>query len=192
MTLKKGSSSGEKSDLFAPEAPATRDIFDKQRSRWTKGDYIKALQSLSDRRLKFNVWFQREMLVSPAFLMLSPRAAKLLMCCWNVTWLDPAGLDKRNTNKHTIDDRSTPQNEMTYETAPFMLPYSLAEAFGVGTRKQITKAFQELKALGFIKQIGISRRNYPNVYKRSEGWRRLSFEDVQRIQAELKLNKGVI
>lgn len=189
MTLKNGSSSGRKADLFAPDVPQTRDIFDKQRTRWTKNDYIKALQSLDFPRLKFNVWFRREMLVSPAFLMLSPRAAKLLMCCWNVTWLDPAGLDKRNTNKHTIDDKNTPQNEMSYEAAPFMLPYNLAEAFSVGTPKQITKAFQELKALGFIQQLGVSRRNYPNVYERSEGWRDLSFEDVQRIQTELK--KGV-
>lgn len=190
MTLKNQASSRKKPkegfDLYNQDAPVTRDIFSKCRARWTKNDYIKALRGLSDRRLNFNVWFKREMLVSPAFLMLSPRGSKLLMCCWNVTWLDPVGLDKRNTGKHNIDDRNTPQPEMTYETAPFMLPFSLAEAFGVGTRKQITQAFRELKALGFVEQIGISRRNYPNIYRRSDGWKELSFEDVQRIQKELK------
>lgn len=169
-----------KTDLF-DTSPKVIDIYSKDQQRWTADDYVQAMSSLSDAKMDFNVSFERRMLMSVAFRMLSPRATKLLMLCWNNTWMEPVG-DRRSIGKHGISK----QGKQVYEAEPFMCPYNLCVAFGVGSRKQISEAFRELKALGFLDQVGVSKKNYPNIYKRSVRWESLTAEDIKQIRADLK------
>lgn len=178
MTLKNGSSSKRKPDLLKPDAPGVKDIFDKQRERWTRDDYEAAMGQLSDSLMEFNVSVQRRTLVSPAFLALSCRASKLFIACLNSAWRARAGGDVRNVNKHT--------DKLTYSFEPFMLPYNLAAAFNIGSKKQIAQAFAELKSFGFIVQEGVSHYNRPNVYRISDEHLRLTKEDILNIKQELR------
>lgn len=158
-----------------------RSIFDKDRHRWTVDDYREALGSLHDKLLNFSfLMITRRMVVSPAYLSLSPRASKLLVACINATWIDEAYNDRRNLRKHT-------DKPSKIKTQPFMMPYNLALAFNVGTcRNQIKVAFDELKALGFIAQVGTSWYNRPNVYQHIEDYLSLSWSDLNDIKAKLK------
>lgn len=165
-----------KKDLF-DTSPKVTDIYSKEQQRWTPDDYIQAMEGLSDAKMAFLVCFQRRMLMSPAFRSLSPRASKLLVLCWNNTWMEPSG-DRRSIGKHG--------RGKVYEAEPFHCPYNLAIAFGVGSRKQISEAFRELKSFGFLDQVGVSKRNSPNVYKRSTRWESLTADDINKIRQDLK------
>lgn len=174
-----------KPDLF-DTSPKVTDIYSKDQQRWTPDDYVQAMEGLSDAKMAFQVCFQRRMLMSPAFRALSPRASKLLILCWNNTWMEPVG-ERRSIGKHS----TSKQGKQIYEAEPFMCPYNLAVAFGVGSRKQISEAFQELKALGFLDQVGVSKKNSPNIYKRSVRWESLTAEDIKQIQVDLKQKKQI-
>lgn len=182
MTLEKGSSSRKEPktahDILKPDIPKTQDIFNKQRERWTKADYEAAMSQLSDSLMEFNISIPRRTIVSPAFLALSGRAVKLLIACLNVAWRSRTGGDVRNINKHT--------ERLRYVYEPFMLPYNLAAAFGIGTKKQISQSFTELKSFGFIAQVGVSHYNRPNVYRISDEYLKHSKQDVLTIKKELK------
>lgn len=158
-----------------------RTIFDRDKQRWNADDYRMAMQDLPDKLLNFSfLMITRRMVISPAYLSLSPRASKLLMCCINNTWVSESYRDRRNTNKHIPD---TPKQ---IQVEQFTCPYSLAMAFGVGTcRNQIKAAFDELKLYGFIRQVGKSWYNRPNVYEHVETYLSLSLTDCKRIQDKL-------
>ena len=174
----------KKPDPFGMTKKRPLDLFDKQRERWTKEDYRIALGQLTDKKLNFSIlMLTRRTMVSPAFLELSPRATKLLLCAMNNTWVAESYKDRRNTNKHTEGIASV------IETEEFVCPYSLAEAFGVGSRKQIKEAFAELKALGFIEQIGVRKPNAMNVYIHSQDHLKLNYEQVAEIKQGLKKPK---
>lgn len=183
----------KKPDLF-DNPDRVKSIFDKDQNRWTVDDYRSVM---GDARVQGMRNFTLDILIrylveSPAFLSLSPRATKLFIACCNATWVNgddskrrPGGRDNGNRFDATKEDRPD------LDTAPFYCTYNYAKAFGVGTSKQIAAAFRELKAFGFIKQKGVSRRNYPNVYEHSSEYKALTWDDINRIKSELKLNKGV-
>jgi hypothetical protein len=169
------------SDLFATATEEPRSIFDKDRHRWTADNYRQALSQLPDKLLNFSfLMITRRMIVSPAYLSLSPRAAKLLIACVNATWISETYRDRRNVCKHV------PNKPDRIKTEPFMLPYSLCEVFSVGSRNQIKKAFDELKAFGFIAQVGRSWYNKPNIYRHIEDYLNLTWADIPNIKAQLK------
>ena len=168
-------------DLFAVDTTEPRSIFDKDRHRWTSDDYREALSRLPDKLLNFSfLMLNRRMVVSPAYLSLSPRASKLLIACINATWISESYKDRRNVNKHN------PDKPNKIKTEPFLLPYSLAEVFNIGDRHQIKGAFNELKLYGFIVQVGKSWRNRPNIYRHVEDYLNISWADIPNIKTELK------
>lgn len=160
-------------------------IFDKDRRRWNVDDYRIALSQLPDKLLNFSfLMITRRMVVSPAFLSLSPRSAKLLIACINATWIEDSYKDTRNLNKHN------PGKHDAIKTLPFNCPYSLAQVFNVGSRKQVKEAFDELKSYQFIVQVGKSWYNRPNVYRHVEGYLNLTWEDCDQIKQDLKKKKS--
>lgn len=188
MTEKKGF------DLFAPEELPS-DIFDiakKPKQRRTVDDYLKGWASVPDEVKNFVFSFiDRWMLLSPAFLALSPVATKLYLCCINNTKFPKKHKRVRRPTKRRIGaSRQTTMNEGML-TDPFMCPYRMAEAFGVSkNRQQIADAFNELKALKFITQIGISRSDRASVYRHSYGYIDLTEDEVKQIKDDLRKAKA--
>lgn len=172
-----------KTDLFDTSLKVV-DIYSKDQQRWTADDYVQAMESLSDTKMDFNVSFERRLLMSVAFRNLSPRSSKLLMLCQNNAWMKPVG-DRRKINKHSTSEK----DKQIYEAQPFYCPYNLCVAFGIGSKKQISEAFKELKAFGFIDLIGVARRNYRSVYELSDKWESKTAEDIKQIRADLKQKK---
>lgn len=154
-------------------------IFDKDRHHWSETDYKKAFMEFSDRALNFSFMvITRRLLVSPAYCCLSPRAAKLLMACFNATTFESNYRDIRHVSKHG--------EKPCIKCKDFMLPYNQCRVFGIRHNSQIKQAFTELQALGFIEQIGPSRRNHPNVYRHVETYLSLTWDQAEDIQKRLK------
>lgn len=165
-------------DIFAPDDQVeTKTIFDqaKLQSRWTAHDYMEFLKKLekdgSDDLINWQMRIiTRRMLISPAFVSLSPRATKLLMLTYNVAFL-------RNTPRSISRSGRKPDGDLIGK--PFLCPFNLCKLYRIGTNgKQIKDAFRELIDRGFIDQIGNSHINKPNVYAHSYRWRGISWDDI--------------
>lgn len=163
--------------------------FDKERSRWTVDDYRSAMGDRSFPARNFTLDILIRFLVeSPAFLSLSPRATKLFIACVNATWINSDVTTKRpGKRKANSEYDREKEDRPDLDAEPFYCPYAYAKVFGVGSDKQIAQAFRELKAFKFIEQVGVSRRNMPNIYRHISGYKALTWADCQA----LKLNKAL-
>lgn len=176
-----------KKDLFDNQSEV-RSIFDKDRNHWSADDYKAALGSLNDGLMKFRfLMLDRKTVLSPAYMALSPRAAKLYQVAVNATCF-PDSVNQRTIQKH---EDTSGWVDLRPLSLPFNLPYNLGKAFNVGNDRQIRDAFQELISLEFIKQIGVSRRNYPNVYKHVSEFLGLSWEEVRSRQNQLSAKRKI-
>lgn len=175
----------KKRDLF-DNSIEVKSIFDKSRNHWSADDYRQALMGLSDGLMRFrHLMLDRKTVTTPAYMSLSPRAAKLYMVAVNATWF-PESVNQRTIQKH---EDTVGWCDLRPLAGPFNLPYNMAKAFNVGNDRQIKAAFDELIMFGFIKQISVSRRNYPNVYRHVSGFITQTWANCQDIQASLKAKK---
>lgn len=176
-------------NLFATEElpPDLFDICKKPKQRRTVEDYQKGWTDVPDEVRNFVFSFiDRWMLLSPAFLSLSPVATKLYLCCINNTkFPQKYKRSRRPTKRRAGSSRITTMNKPML-TDPFMCPYRMVEAFGVSkNRQQIADAFNELRALKFITQIGVSRSDKASVYQHCYDYIDLTVEDVKQIKNDL-------
>lgn len=177
-----------KRDLFDTSIEV-RSIFDKSRNHWSVEDYRRALSELSDEKMKFRFYVLDRMTVaSPAFMSLSPRAGKLYIAAINAAWISER-VNKRTIEKH---EDTVGWYDLRPMSHPFHLPFNLCKAFNVGNSRQIRQAFDELMMFGFLEQIGVSRRNYPNTYRHVSRFVSLSWADCMVITDRIQASKTSI
>jgi hypothetical protein len=152
-------------------------------NHWSVEQFQEQLRShYNDKALKFDLRLKREDILSPAYIALSNDARALYTMCRNCTSWEKVKYDKRNGGRG-LRNEGTPRS--------FMLPYNLVFAYGgFKSRQKIKKSFDELKALGFIIQIGEAKMGEANIYKLDTRFMKLTLDEVTDITASFKEGKN--
>lgn len=187
MTLETSSSSAPKRktrkeyDLFREAKKAELgDNYPDERgagTHWTTEQFKEFYQrGYSKEELPWENKLPRLSMITDAYMALSFPASKLLMVCINQTYYpkQPKKREQKRKKQHELKPN------------PFRLTYNAARVFGFTNKRTTKKAFDELKALGFLEQVGDSNYGEANIYKLSYRHLKLTSEQVIEIKKQLK------
>lgn len=168
-----------KKELLGDDYPPEGQFFNKH---WSVEQFKEFLKfGYSDQAKMFILRLDRLTITSAAYTGLSLAGRALYTICLNATSWENRKYDKRNGGRG-VKEPGKPLS--------FRLPYNLVLAHGgFKSPKQIAAAFRELRAFGFLRQIGESRLGEANIYKIDTKYLELSEEYVAEITEKLKSDK---
>lgn len=149
---------------------------------WSVDDFKTDLATrYGEGALTFVLRLDRKTMLTPAYIGLSVDGRALYTMCLNQTEWEGRKYDKRNGGRG-VKEAGKPKS--------FLLPYNLVMAYGgFASKSKISKAFKELIALKFIRQVNQTTLGEANIYKLTPDFEDLSEAEVAAIKEQLNPNK---